>query len=152
MVCDTDHLSLASGPSHPKKIKYHLAFHANKHEAFELLIKIFDEIKILDVEAFFDEHKYEPCVSSVFVVSAGGSYDFILDGTNCYVHNGTLCTYGNLPIVKLQHAYLQGIAPALPRGRCIGMGYQCPVCNIVNFPSAQKKTVLCKKCKMMYYV
>jgi hypothetical protein len=48
--------------------------------------------KILDIKSFIDEHKREPCVSSIFLVgeNSGGSYVFEKDGFAYAVHNGTL--------------------------------------------------------------
>jgi hypothetical protein len=56
------------------------------------LLTFFDEkdIKIFDVQSFIQAKQYEPCISSIFIVSEGGSYDYEKNGTFINIHNGTL--------------------------------------------------------------
>lgn len=129
---------------------YHLALNNAKDEAFEILKGLFDEILILDTNKFFVERGYEPCVSSIFVVSLGGSYDYPFDSVECVVHNGTLMRLGNLQVHELQRAYLANESPNLPSGKCIGIGYQCPKCSKVSW--SKKKTICCHSCKCLFRV
>lgn len=135
----------------PRKVpSYHSALDSTKDEAFDLLKGIFDEILILDTNKFVTERDYEPCISSIFVVSLGGSYDYQFDSVECVVHNGTLMRLGNLQVHELQRAYLANESPNLPRGKCIGIGYQCPMCTKVSW--SKKKTICCHACKGMFRV
>ena len=58
----------------------------------EKLLTFFDvnEIKIFDAKTFTEVMKYEPCISSLFNVSLGGSYDYEKNGMCVNIHNGTL--------------------------------------------------------------
>jgi hypothetical protein len=135
----------------PRKIpSYHLALDSTKDEAFVILKELFNEILILDTNNFFVERGYEPCVSSIFVVSLGGSYDYPFDSVECVVHNGTLMKLGNLQVYELQRAYLANEPPNLPKGKCIGIGYQCPKCLKVSW--SKKKTICCHSCKCLFRV
>lgn len=135
----------------PRKVpSYYLALDSTKDEAFELLKRLFDEILILDTNKFLAERGYEPCVSSIFVVSLGGSYDYPFDSVECVIHNGILMHLGNLQVQELQRAYLANESPNLPRGKCIGIGYQCPRCTKVSW--SKKKTICCHSCKCMFRV
>jgi hypothetical protein len=48
-------------------------------------------VQLFDIAAWIEEEKKNPCISSLFVCSAGGSHD-IVDETygHRFVHNGTL--------------------------------------------------------------
>lgn len=58
----------------------------------QLLFTLFgaDNIKILDIDSFKNHYKFEPCISSRFIVSSGGSYDYDQEGYHITIHNGTL--------------------------------------------------------------
>ena len=129
---------------------YYQPINKNKHTAFKLLVDLFDEVVIIDVREFIRENKYNPDIASIFVVSTGGSYSYMLDNVWCAVSNGTLSHYGYLQIQELQHAYLTNTAPDLPKGTTVGMGIGCPKCKQVTY--AKKDVVLCQFCKCMYYV
>ncbi len=134
-----------------QKKNYYRIFDTSKGEAFVILRKLFTEIQILDVDEFILEYKYEPCISSIFVVSLGGSYDYLIDGVECIIHNGTLSRLGNLQIAELQSAYLNGTDVRLPAGKCIGMGFQCPMCSKANWATAPTQTIFCcTKCAYMF--
>jgi hypothetical protein len=48
-------------------------------------------VALLDIADFVEKRKYTPCISSLFVCSAGGSHDMIDDTYgHRFVHNGTL--------------------------------------------------------------
>lgn len=66
-----------------------------------LLLSLFgDNIKIIDVEKFKDKYKFEPCISSRFMVTKGGSCDFTQNGYTIHTHNGTLCRIKDMPQVN----------------------------------------------------
>jgi len=66
-----------------------------------LLLTLFgDNIKIIDVEKFKEKYMFEPCISSRFMVSKGGSCDFTKNGYNIIIHNGTLSRIEGIPQVN----------------------------------------------------
>jgi hypothetical protein len=55
------------------------------------LLKNFKNIQILDKKDFTEKRGYTPCVSSIFIVSEGGSYYYLLNsGEDVYIHNGSV--------------------------------------------------------------
>lgn len=118
-------------------------------EAFDLLNNLFKRVYILDIDSFIGEKKCEPCISSIFVVSQG-SFSFELDNTECLIHNGTLAKLGNLQIVELQSAYTNNRQPELPKGKCVGMGYTCPICSKAAWVPHKQKIICCNGCKAMF--
>jgi hypothetical protein len=72
-------------------------------DLYYLLTTTFTSVKILDVEKFEICEKYEPCVSSIFVVSEGGSY---YDG-DIEIYNGTLSSIKNVSFGSIGNKYMQ---------------------------------------------
>jgi hypothetical protein len=59
-----------------------------------------DDIRIIDVEKFEKERGYELCISSRFMVSIGGSYEYNKNGHIIIIHNGTLNRIQGYPQLK----------------------------------------------------
>jgi len=74
---------------HQLKIDYDLAERVLSAEAIAEM-RHFD-VQLFDIAAWIEEEKKNPCISSLFVASAGGSHD-IVDETygHRFVQNGTL--------------------------------------------------------------
>ena len=68
-------------------------------ESTKILCSFFnkDNIRIIDVDQFKKERGYEPCISSTFMVSLGGSYDYVVNGREIVIHNGTLSQIQGYP-------------------------------------------------------
>jgi hypothetical protein len=68
----------------------------------QLLFTLFGEsnIKIIDVKSFKNHYNYEPCISSRFMVSDGGSYDYTKENYNITIHNGTLSIIDGYPNIR----------------------------------------------------
>ena len=68
-------------------------------ECTKILCSFFnkDDIRIIDVKQFKKEREYEPCISSNFMVSIGGSYDYELNGHEIVIYNGTLVRISGYP-------------------------------------------------------
>ena len=62
-------------------------------EITQYLLKNFSKITVLNQKEFTEARGYEPCISSIFIVSDGGSFDFEIDGRSVYIHNGTLARF-----------------------------------------------------------
>jgi hypothetical protein len=77
------------------------------HQLTSILLSLFgDDIKIIDRAKFVEKYNYEPCISSKFMVTNGGSCSFIKKGYTITTHNGTLCHIAELPqIIQFMSAY-----------------------------------------------
>lgn len=69
---------------------------------YERLISEFPDIKVIDVDAFVAQNKYEPAIGSIFLVIAGGSIVWYTWSTI----NGTLAFHRDFPVGALQAKYL----------------------------------------------
>lgn len=47
---------------------------------------------VLDVAAFVRAKKYQPCVSTIFLIGDGGSHNYTEGDRHIYIHNGTLAS------------------------------------------------------------
>jgi hypothetical protein len=71
-------------------------------ESTKILCSFFnkDDINIINVKQFQEERGYEPCISSTFMVSSGGSYDYEMNGHEIVIHNGTLARISGYPRLR----------------------------------------------------
>ena len=65
----------------------------------ELLLSLFDDIKIIDIKQFQEKYEFEPCISSRFMVTEGGTCYFKKNGYHIVTHNGTLHNIIEVPQV-----------------------------------------------------
>ena len=56
-----------------------------------------DDIRIIDIKQFEKERGYTPWISSTFMVSSGGSYNYEMNGHEIVIHNGTLARISGYP-------------------------------------------------------
>jgi len=65
------------------------------------LLNLFgDDIKIIDINEFKKKYSYDPCISSRFMVTKGGSCNFTKNGYNIMTHNGTLQSIEGMPYIN----------------------------------------------------
>jgi hypothetical protein len=61
------------------------------------LLNKFFNIKILNITEFTKDNNYYPYVSSCFIVSDGGSYDYVIDNKKIVIYNGSLHSIEGVP-------------------------------------------------------
>ena len=49
-----------------------------------------DSIRVLDIDKYLKIKMHNPCISSRFFVSDGGSYSYEQNYRHVYIHNGTI--------------------------------------------------------------
>lgn len=79
-------------------------------EITQYLLKHFGtELSVLNRKEFTEACGYKPCVSSIFIVCRGGSFDYKIDGKEVNIYNGTLAHFphpgGSLPFYTFNQLY-----------------------------------------------